>query len=235
MQTFLSRLLVPLAVPLIAACFVSSMCAGPGVIIVPASLRLADWFLCPNGGTAVPHVLHNPYNPGEAAWNGDTSCIGEEGERIAGREDLAFPAMCVTYFVPFAVLFSIGWVWRTRSVMGAWSSAGPEASTPPPQPAIVDPQTRQEARELMARGNKIQAIKRVRERTTMGLKEAKDYVESLADAPADVGPVAVEPEPATEPSADEVETLRKIKQMMDEGLITIQEYEAKKSEILSRM
>ncbi len=54
----------------------------------------------------------------------------------------------------------------------------------------------------------------------MGLKEAKDYVDALAQTP---------------PDAAEVETLRQLKQMMDEGLITIQEYEAKKAEILARM
>jgi hypothetical protein len=36
-----------------------------------------------------------------------------------------------------------------------------------------------EIRPLIASGEKIEAIKRVRERTGMGLKEAKDYVESL--------------------------------------------------------
>lgn len=41
------------------------------------------------------------------------------------------------------------------------------------------PQLEQEARALMARGQKIDAIKRVRERTGWGLKEAKDYVERL--------------------------------------------------------
>jgi ribosomal protein L7/L12 len=41
----------------------------------------------------------------------------------------------------------------------------------------------EEIRELLARGNKIQAIKRVREVTGMGLKEAKDYVEAQPHAP----------------------------------------------------
>jgi ribosomal protein L7/L12 len=40
-------------------------------------------------------------------------------------------------------------------------------------------QVEAEARRLLAAGNKIEAIKRVRELTGMGLKEAKDYVESL--------------------------------------------------------
>jgi ribosomal protein L7/L12 len=41
------------------------------------------------------------------------------------------------------------------------------------------PQLEQEARMLLAQGQKIEAIKRVRELTGWGLKEAKDYVERL--------------------------------------------------------
>lgn len=55
------------------------------------------------------------------------------------------------------------------------------ASAPPPNttlPADAD----LAVAELVARGNKIEAIKLVRERTGMGLKEAKDYVESLPNA-----------------------------------------------------
>ncbi len=217
---FIPRLLARLIVPAGVAAFIAAMCAGPGVIIVPASLRLADWFLCPNGGTAVPYVLHNPYSPGEAVWNGDTSCIGAEGERIPGRDNLAFPAMCVTYLVPLAVLFSLGWIRWTRNVQRTWGDAGRPVTPASRLPTRVDPQTRQEAQELLALGQRIEAIKLVRERTAMGLKEAKDYVDALAETP---------------PDAEEVETLRQLKQMMDEGLITIQEYQAKKSDILSRM
>jgi ribosomal protein L7/L12 len=44
-----------------------------------------------------------------------------------------------------------------------------------------------EVRILAAAGEKIQAIKRVRELTGLGLKEAKDYVELLPNAPALAG------------------------------------------------
>jgi ribosomal protein L7/L12 len=46
-------------------------------------------------------------------------------------------------------------------------------------PTASAPQLDQEARGLLARGRKIEAIKRVREVTGWGLKEAKDYVERL--------------------------------------------------------
>jgi ribosomal protein L7/L12 len=53
----------------------------------------------------------------------------------------------------------------------------PPAAAPPPaaHPGDID----QEAQALMRADQKIAAIKLVRERTGMGLKEAKDYVERL--------------------------------------------------------
>ncbi len=55
---------------------------------------------------------------------------------------------------------------RTSSMLGA----------PPPSERRA---TDDEIHALLARGQKIQAIKRVRAVTGMGLKEAKDYVDSL--------------------------------------------------------
>jgi ribosomal protein L7/L12 len=52
-----------------------------------------------------------------------------------------------------------------------------------------------EARSLLAQGQKINAIKLVRERTGLGLAEAKNLVESWPDAP--VKPLSAIPHPAT--------------------------------------
>ncbi len=53
-----------------------------------------------------------------------------------------------------------------------------------------------EVRVLVAQGNKIAAIKLVREQTGMGLKEAKDYVEALPLAGASALPPARDPRAA---------------------------------------
>lgn len=45
--------------------------------------------------------------------------------------------------------------------------------------STIGPDHRDELRSLVAQGQQIQAIKRVRELTGMGLKEAKDYVDDL--------------------------------------------------------
>jgi ribosomal protein L7/L12 len=53
-------------------------------------------------------------------------------------------------------------------------------STPPP--IQFAPGSHEEIQALVAQGKKIDAIKRVREMTGLGLKEAKDYVEQLSHA-----------------------------------------------------
>jgi ribosomal protein L7/L12 len=50
--------------------------------------------------------------------------------------------------------------------------------------------------ELLARGNKIGAIKLVREQTGLGLKEAKDYVDALEAGTAPALPVVSPPAPS---------------------------------------
>ena len=63
------------------------------------------------------------------------------------------------------------------------ASAVPYGGAPAPaaaaDPATGEPAWMAEVRALTAQGNKIQAIKLYREATGLGLKEAKDVVESL--------------------------------------------------------
>jgi ribosomal protein L7/L12 len=61
-----------------------------------------------------------------------------------------------------------------------WSTM-PAATTTTTSLAQIPPELAndEEIRRLVAQGNKIQAIKRVRELTSLGLKEAKDYVDRL--------------------------------------------------------
>ena len=52
----------------------------------------------------------------------------------------------------------------------------PRAATPGPR---LSPATEAEIRALVATGQKLAAIKRVREESGLGLREAKEWVESL--------------------------------------------------------
>ncbi|QQS13311.1 MAG: ribosomal protein L7/L12 [Rhodospirillales bacterium] len=60
-------------------------------------------------------------------------------------------------------------------------------ATAPPPPPPGDP--RAEATTLVAEGRLMEAVKLVRERTGMGLKEAKDYVDALRFAPRGPSPL----------------------------------------------
>ncbi len=66
------------------------------------------------------------------------------------------------------------WIARNRR---AFKAAGGHAPLPPA--ARVD----EEIRAILASGRKIEAIRRLREETGMGLKEAKDYVDALQTRP----------------------------------------------------
>ena len=77
------------------------------------------------------------------------------------------------------------------------------AAAPAPAPAPVDLET--QVRALLATGRKIEAIKRAREATGLGLAEAKDWVEAIeAGAEFEVPPLAAE---APADAYDEVRAL----------------------------
>jgi ribosomal protein L7/L12 len=84
--------------------------------------------------------------------------------------------------VAVVVLVVVGMiVFRLR---GSWGISTVRVDMPSTLPPPVTLASDEEVRRLLAAGNKIQAIKRVRELSGMGLKEAKDYVEALPNAPA---------------------------------------------------
>ena len=90
------------------------------------------------------------------------------------------------------------------------------------------------ARELMAEDQKIHAIKIVRESTGMGLKEAKDWVEALQHrAPSTTS--SSPPPTAGATGIGAVDRLAELKRMFDAGLITHEEFEAKKAQILAEL
>jgi ribosomal protein L7/L12 len=90
---------------------------------------------------------------------------------------------------------------------------------------------------LLARGNKIEAIKRVRELTGLGLKEAKDYVEAMAagaihDLPApahsagdanDSGQTLAEV-PALLARGNKIEAIKRVRELTGLGLKEAKDY-----------
>ncbi len=79
----------------------------------------------------------------------------------------------------------------------------PAAPAQPPANVALSAGSLAEVRRLLAAGNKIQAIKEVRDQTGLGLKEAKDYVDALERTPhADVPTRAEVPPSAAVSTAD---------------------------------
>jgi ribosomal protein L7/L12 len=113
----------------------------------------------------------------------------------------------VALAVAGAVLFALNRSWGSsldRSRMPIQGVADPRV-------ANISDHTLREVQALVARGNKIEAIKRLRDLTGLGLKEAKDYVESLPpimssgdDFPPDAQPA---PRPLSETDLDELRAL----------------------------
>jgi len=109
-----------------------------------------------------------------------------------------FVPMPVLIVIGVAVLLLVGWALRASRgrdplmggqapVMGGQAPArrAPVAATAVPGPvsgaaaAVLPPEVEEIVRALLTDGRKIEAIKLVREATHIGLKEAKDLVESM--------------------------------------------------------
>jgi ribosomal protein L7/L12 len=113
----------------------------------------------------------------------------------------------VALVVAGAVLFALNRSWGSsldRRHMPIQGVADPRV-------ANISDHTLREVQALVAQGNKIQAIKRLRDLTGLGLKEAKDYVDSLPPIPPsgddftpDAGP---EPRPLSGEEIDELRAL----------------------------
>ena len=207
-------------IPALIAGFFAIMCAGPGILILPASARLTERIVCPQGANIeYRRVRYSYHRPGESTL--EINCVDQSGKR---SEDVAGPVILTLfgiYFVPFFVLL----LFLTLTAAAR--------TTPPEQLPRLEQEAEREVRDLLTQGRKIDAIRRVRELTRADLKQAKDYVDSLSN----VSPLLSLPRSESEPDAAEhsVKRLKTLKEMMDAGLITEQEYEAKKGEILSRM
>jgi hypothetical protein len=205
------------------AAFVAVMLAGPGAAVFPSTLRWAAWIACPAGSTPAPRTFHASYHrPGErgVAFH----CVAPDGTEHE-RTLAAMGGLWLMYFLGISVLLSLLALRRGRD-------AEPHAtSSTVPSPRPVPPEVEAKARELVARGQTISAIKVVREASKMGLKEAKDWVEALPLRP----PRTAAESPRTAATDSPTGRLAELKRMLDAGLITADEFEAKKAEILAEL
>ena len=118
-------------------------------------------------------------------------------------------------FVGAILLLVIGGMVATVLISRSWGrSLDGSIVVIPPRPAVEEPaltrNVEADARALLATGRKIEAVKRVRELTGLGLKASNDYVEALARGLAPEAPALRERVRFGHPaSAEEIEaTLR---------------------------
>ncbi|HET7234702.1 MAG TPA: ribosomal protein L7/L12 [Longimicrobium sp.] len=140
------------------ATLIAAMLAGPGAMIVPATLRWAAWIACPKGHTPVVRDV------GVAFY-----CVPPA--RAANERTLAaMGGLWLMYFVGISVPLTL--FAARRPPDGSSSSAAPGTIDVPPA-------VEARARELMTSGHRFPAVKIVRQATGMGLKEARAWVDAL--------------------------------------------------------
>lgn len=190
--------------------------AGLLLIFVPSSMKLVERNVCAEGATL---ELRKVTYGRKTSIHMD--CVDSDGARHSGQELRAVARVATLLFVPVFLLLFAGALLRKAP------PSAPDAPMPPLEGSVEE-----EVRHLMEQGQRIQAIKRVRAATGVSLKQAMQYVETGGGASGRLAR-ALAQAPAAAPTP--VETLRQLKELLDAGLITPEDYEGKKAEVLSRM
>jgi hypothetical protein len=210
LQRWLLRLLVPLGL----AAFGAVMCAGPGT--EPFTAQLAQPLICPPRTTLVHEERPGTDSDGNSVTYVSLNCVGDDGFRQSA-DGRAFLVLGGIYFVVFFAAMLAVWFGYSRTARGG----------PPPRPLGVDGLRQVEA--LLAQDRRLDAIRIVRQQTGANLRQAKDYVETLATPPPG-GPGWPPP-----PRPDAVAELAQLKSQLEAGQITVQEYPARAADISMRL
>lgn len=208
--------------PVLLSLFLAIMMAGPGTLILlaaaPSSVNLLGKVVCPTASRMEARWVRYSYSrPGESSL--EVACVGEEAGQASDSRPQWFLKLLGFYFVLF--LIPLLYLFATAGTKATKVAAAPAKQPPTP----LTPAAELEARRLLAEGKKIEAIRLVRELTGKDLKAASHDVEALA-ARAEHEAVAARPL---------LERLKEAKEMLDAGLITEREYEAKKEKLLSEL
>ena len=152
------------------AAFAAVMCAGPGAIVVPYTVQLAEPLICPPNATLEREQHPGTDSDGNAVTYISLNCVGDDNVRqeVEGR---AFVVLTLTYFVLFSAALLVVSFFVRRSARGG----------PLPRPMGLDGLKQVVA--LLEQNRKFEAIRLVREQTGASLAQAKDYVENLAATP----------------------------------------------------
>jgi hypothetical protein len=201
---------------LIQALFLGILAAMFAPTFAPGALDLGKDFFCGSGETF--------------SYEGNAPVCRAADGTIAADSTGAIPWWVggIAFVAAYGVL---GLFRRRRNKVSDASTISPALNLSKVQITETD---KAEIQKMVREGNLIQAIKKAREVTGLGLKEAKD----LVDGNFSVKVVHLTPPTGfmgTSAPQSAVESLESLKEMLDKGLVSQVEFETKKKEILNRM
>jgi hypothetical protein len=206
-----------IVVPVLFAALSAVMCAGPGSLAAPATFQWFEPLICP-GGQRITYEY--------VATAGDTAIPLAQAvycEQAAGLRSVVTERALGLMFGSYFALFLV-----PALLIGLTVQFGPRGKRGAPRP--VGWQAEQELRALLAAGKQAEAARLVRAKTGATPKWAREYLDVLAHNPQTEPPARPEP-----PAPTPLDKLTQLKKMLDTGLITAKDYEAKKTDILGQM
>src|SRR5258706_11484958 len=227
-MSLMGRTLTRLGIVLLIAGFGAIMCAGPGMIVVPATATLAQPLICPAGSTLVRSETPSTDSEGNHVTAIHLSCVDREGNSQAAglRTFLVLGGIYLAVF--FFALLAMSFMIRANLV-------GAQRSAPLATPLSVEGV--RQVQDLMAQNRKIEAIKLVRQLTGSDLMTAKTHVETIAASPP--GPLPAAPAfMAKTPDLSQnaaMDELKRLRAQLDSGQITEREFQTRASEIAMRL
>lgn len=203
-----------IVVPVLVAAFNAVMCAGPGSLAAPATLRWFERLICPSG----QRIAYDYVETAGSAASPLTQfiyCESAAGQRtLSGNRALS--VMMGTYFALFLL---------PALAVGLTVQFGSGRRAPRP----LASETERAVRLLVSAGRPAEAAKLLREKTGGTPRWAREVIDRMAHTPEPT------PAPAAPPPPSALDKLKQLKEMLDTSLITSKDYEAKKADILSQL
>ena len=204
-----------IVVPVLLATLAALMCAGPGTIAVPTTLRLFESAACPAGQHAGIPTVAPVANPQVQ----QVYCVDEAGAAVEATNEFFKLSLGVYFLLALVPLLALGLTMRFGAPTGM-------------RPLGADAD--RELRRMLAAGRQLEAVKLVQNRLGTNRRWAREYVAELAKAPdmPTPDPAAAAPQP---PSITVLDRLRQLKELLETNLISEEEYAAKRFDILETL
>lgn len=203
-----------IVVPVLLAIFGALLCAGPGSVAVPSTLRLFERVACPAGQYAALPTVAAANARVQAVY-----CVDAAGAPTEATGQFFFAGLSLYSLLLLVPLLALGLTLR----LGA-----PKATRP------LGADADNELRRMIAAGRHLEAVKLVQNRLGTSRRWARDYVQELAKAPDVPAPNPATAE-ARPPSLSVIERLQQLKELLETNLISEEEYAAKRFDILEAL